>query len=137
MVVQFNAGSNDTVAQNVANVLNAQVGSSGVIVFFDGTQPAATTDADDGTELASCALSATPFVYDSGGDFHADTISDGTVVADGTALYWRVKTGGGTVVFQGACNITAAEIIFNTIDWLTSETVSITSFTFLSILAGD
>jgi len=86
-------------------------GGAGSIEIREGTAPTACEDGDTGTLLATLAFGATAFGGAADGTdkatVTANTISDETNAAAGTAGYFRVKNGGGTVVLQGTVTATA------------------------------
>jgi hypothetical protein len=94
--------------------LNAAIGVTGVMRFFDGTAPLTCEDADDGFLVVENALNATPIQAPSGlvADFGA--IEDGIAVANGTVQYARVYDSGGTTcVLQFTCGVSGEEIVFD------------------------
>lgn len=128
---------NDTNTTNFVSVMNSNLGGSAEIHFFDGILPGACEDADDGTLLASLAMSASPFASPSGNAFSANAITPNTVVADGTITYFRMKTGGGTCLLQGSAGTDSLRnIVFDNEDVLIGDTVSVTSFDVLLITGG-
>ena len=72
-----------------------------VLVLRTGSAPAATTDADTGTLLATFTLPDPAFPSPSGGNASAASIPDATGAAAGTIGHYRVKNGSGTVIWQG------------------------------------
>lgn len=114
-------------------LLNA--GGAGNIKIFQGSAPAATTDADAGTLLAQLTLSATAFpgsVDDTVGNAlaTANTITaDSSANNTGTAQYFRAYSGAGTCIFQGSCGTSAADMILNTTAVVAGAVVSCSAWT--------
>jgi len=105
-------------------------GGAGSLQFRTGSAPTNTTDADSGTLLATCALSATAFGAASSGTATAAAIaSDTNVDASGTPGHFRAKSGAGTVVLQGSVGTSGADANFNSTSWVAGGTVAISSMT--------
>lgn len=119
-----------------ATGLNGYIGSGANIIIYAGTAPASARAALSGnTVLATLALSATPFsgFADDGSANEVATfgaITNAVAAATGTAVFWRiVKSDGTTVVMQGTCGVSGAELNLNTVNITTGSTVQITSGT--------
>jgi len=124
-------------ASDLRTCLNGQLGIAGVVHFFDGILPSGPADPDDGTELVTCAMASTPFLYFSGNAFEADTIAPGTVFADGTLAYWRMKDSLGNVVAQGSCGTSGlSDIVFDNDAVLIGDTVTVTDFSATLVIGG-
>jgi len=122
----------DDMATEFVALLNAGLGSAGELHIFDGTLPDDTEDADAGTLLVVLTLSSTAVSGPFGGTFIGfNTITAGTVVANGTAGYFRFKDSGGTTWLQGTCaEVPAAgDLLFSDATFAISESVGITFFT--------
>jgi len=137
MSMQFSSALQDTVTTNLVSALNGELGATANIHFFDGVQPAACSDADDGTELVLCQMDPTPFAAASGNVFSANTIAPGTVIADGDLLYFRMKDAGLDVIAQGSCGIAAENIVFDDGDVTIGDTVTVTAFDVTVLLVGS
>lgn len=112
------------------------VGTSPQIIIYSGTAPASARAALSGnTVLATLACAATPFASftDDGSANYVATfaaIANAIAAATGTATFWRlVKSDGTTVVMQGTCGTSGAEMNLNTTAITSGSTVSITSGT--------
>ena len=99
-------------------------------VQIRNTAASTPADAGAGTLLATVTASATAFGAASSGvatanDFTPDSSADAT----GNAVQWRFLSGGGTVIMQGTCGTSGADMNFNTVSIVATGTVDITSFT--------
>lgn len=88
------------------------VGGAGTIEIRTGSAPADCETADSGTLLAVLDFGATAFGGATDGTdkatVTANTITDeASAITTGTAGYFRVKNGSGTVVLQGTVTATA------------------------------
>lgn len=102
----------------------------GELFIRTGAEPAATTDADSGTLLATLTFSTTAFGAASSGTATADTItSDTNAAATGTAAHFRAKNAAGTTVFQGTVGTSGADINFDSVSIIAGGTVAISSLT--------
>jgi hypothetical protein len=103
---------------------------AGTIVFRTGSAPAATTDADTGTLLATLTFTDPAFGAAASGTATADTIaSDTNIDATGTAGYWRIKDSDAEVHAQGSVGTSGADINFNSLSFVAGGTCAITSLT--------
>lgn len=117
--------------------------NSGVIDIRSGALEGNTGDSDTGTLLSSgCTFGSTAFAAAVDGGTTgimtstANAIaSDTNAAASGTAGHFRIKVSG-TVVAQGTCDTSAADMIFNTTTINAGDTIAITSFT-ISIPDGS
>lgn len=112
------------------------VGASPLLIVYAGTAPASARAALSGnTVLATLACAATPFssFTDDGSANEVATfaaIASAAAAATGTAVFWRlVKADGTTVVMQGTCGVSGAELNLNTTSITAGSTVSVTSGT--------
>lgn len=117
----------------MVNALTALIdGGSGAgsISFRTGTAPAATTDADSGTLLATCPMSDPSFGAASSGTATANAItSDTNVDASGTAGHFRIKDSNAVTIVQGTVGTSGADIDFNSTTWVAGGTVAMSSLT--------
>jgi hypothetical protein len=119
------------------NALTAllNVTTAGTIQIFTGAMPTNTEAADTGTKLSTLTFSVTSFgaaatsTSPRGATATAAAItSDSSAAATGTAGYFRAKSSAGTVVIQGNCGTSAADMIMNTTSIVTGGTVSCSSY---------
>lgn len=107
------------------------------VQFFTGSAPAALTDPDSGTLLATTVMSDPAFgpagaITD--GLATANSIApDEAVAADGIAGYWRAKDSTGVVVAQGSCGLegSGADAEFDNTELTVGGTLAILSMTVL------
>lgn len=103
--------------------------SNGVIQIRSGSMPLLTSDPDAGSLLAELDMSEPSMLAAASKAVAADTISPGTVIADGTATHFRVKDSNGVVVLQGTVGTSAADMILNTTTFTSGGQCQINSFT--------
>ncbi len=99
----------------------------------------ATSISDDDTNyklLAVLTFSDPAFGAASLGTATASAITqDSSVNKSGTAEFWRAKDSSGTVVLQGSCGTSGADLNFNTTTFVQGGTCQVTSFT-VTVPAG-
>src|SRR3989304_34152 len=112
-------------------------GTAGYIAIWEGTEPAtpstAITDGVGGYNLlAELTMSATAFSsYTNGVATAAAITGDTSANKTGTAQFFRLHTqSGGTVIFQGTCGTSSADLVFNSVAITTGSAVNITSLPF-------
>jgi len=119
------------------NAITALLGTApGVIEIFTGTPPANTLASDTGTKLSTLTLSSTAFptavdgVSNGLATATANAItSDSSAANTGTAGYFRAKTSAsGTVIVQGTCGTSSADMIMNTTSIVAGDTVACSSW---------
>lgn len=124
-----------TLAKAGLNAITALF-NSGVIDIRSGALEATCGTGDAGTLLSSgCTFGSTAFGAASDGTTTgimtstANAIaSDTNAAASGTAGHFRVKVSG-TVVAQGTCDTSSADMIMNTTTINSGDTVAISAFT--------
>lgn len=108
------------------------IGATAVLRIFTGSAPAATTDADSGTELVEMTLPADWMAAASGGSkVLAGSWSD-TAAAAGDAGYFRIYDSTGTTCgIQGTCSGTGGggEMTLNNASIAVSQVVTVVTFT--------
>lgn len=119
------------------------VGGTGNLFIRSGAQPAATLTADSGTLLSTLPMSATAFPASTSLTTNgiitatANAITtDTNAAASGTAGHFRIKSGGGTVIYQGNVGTSGADLNLNTTTINAGDTISITSF-LVTLPCGD
>lgn len=126
-----------SVAQAFADLIGASMdGGPGAatVKVYTGSQPAHVEDSATGTLLATFTLNdpstAAAFVgsptFIVAGWETTPTIS-ATVVATGTAGWFRVATSAGTAVFDGACGVGSGEFDLSSVSWTSGDTVTLDS----------
>lgn len=118
-------------------------GGTGNLFIRSGSPPATTLTADSGTLGATLPMSATAFGASTSlttnglATATANAItSDTNAAASITAGHFRIKSGGTTVIFQGTCGTSAADLIMNTTTITAGDTVAVTSFK-ITLPCGD
>lgn len=102
----------------------------GTLTIRTGSAPTNTTDSDSGTLLATLTFNTTAFGAASSGVATANSItSDTNVDASGTAGHWRIKNAAGTVIAQGTCGTSGADINFDSVTFVAGGTAAISSLT--------
>jgi hypothetical protein len=118
--------------------ITAQIGSSGKLRIYDGTQP---TDADTalGAQvlLADLALTADAFADASAGTATANAItSDTSANATGTATWGSFLTSGDVRKIDFSVGTSSANLILNSVAIQSGATVSVSAFTFTIPMQG-
>lgn len=125
---------NPHIKQSTANFMldkiNTDVGASGFLRIYDGTQPAGPDTALGAqVKLAELALSATAFAAAAGGSLVANTISDDTSAdATGTATWATFVTAAGVRILDVGVAAAGADISLNTVNIQVGAKVSVTSY---------
>lgn len=108
------------------------LGSSPLVLIYDGTQPAGPgTAIGSQVLLAELTCSATPAPATSGGVITFNSITqDSSANATGTASWYRLATSGGTGVVDGTVGTSGSDLNLTTTSIVLGGPVSITSFTY-------
>lgn len=107
-------------------------GGAGTCEVRTGAPPATPATADSGTLLGTCTFSATAFGAASNGTATAAAItSDTNADASGDAGHFRVKDGGGNVIFQGTAGVSGdtPDMVFDNKSIVAGGTIAISTFT--------
>lgn len=106
-----------------------QGSGAGFIKFYAGTIPANPESSPVGSLLATLTFSKPAFGTVSNSISTAATITNGTVVANGTVGWFRITDSAGTALFDGTVTVTSGggDLTFNTIIWVAGGTIGITS----------
>ncbi len=120
------------VRNDMLNQLNTEIGASGLLRVYSGTQPATPDTALSGnTLLAELTLSATAFAAASGGVVTANAIGDDTDAnATGTATFASFVSAGGTRVVDVSVGSSGADLNLNTVSIVQHALVRVTGYTF-------
>lgn len=118
------------------NQIASQIGASGFLRIYSGTQPANPDTALSGnTMLANMPCSATFAPNASGGVLTANTISTETAADNsGTATWASLVTAGGTRIVDMSAGVSGTDLILNTAAISAGAAVSCSS---LTITSGD
>jgi hypothetical protein len=108
------------------------VGGAGSLRIYDGTMPADANAALSGnTLLAQLTMNATAFGAAAAGVATANAITqDSSADASGTASFFRVLSGGATVVMQGSVGTSAANLVLNSVVISAGAAVSVSALTY-------
>jgi hypothetical protein len=114
-----------------AVVGSIDTGGAGTLRIYDGTIP---TNADTAVGaqniLSEHTMSATAFGAASDGVATAAAIgSDTSANTTGTAAWFRITSGAGTTIMDGTVGTAAADLIVNTVSFVSGANVDIDSFT--------
>lgn len=110
-------------------------GTAAVFRILDGSVPADADTAETGTLGGTLTCSATASAAaadaDPGAEMVFNSITDDSSADNSiTTTYFRLLTQtGGTVIAQGACSTSGAELNWNTVSITAGSTLSITAFT--------
>lgn len=126
MAIQFRTSLRNT----MANDISTDAGANSVIRIYSGTPPANPGTALSGNTLLgtlNCGATFAPAAV--GGVLTANAISnDISADADGTATFFRLlQSDLTTVVMQGTVGTSSADMIVNSVAFVTGGTISITS----------
>jgi hypothetical protein len=115
---------------NMADI-TTQLSTTAYLLIYNGAAPANCGTASSGTLLASLPCSNPFGAGPSGGVLTASTITTTNAGNTGTAGYWRLCTSsaGTTVVAQGTCGTSGADLNFTSTSLVSGQPVAVTSFT--------
>lgn len=134
MAVKFSAA----VKNGMLDAIETAISTSAVLKIRSGAAPAAITDADAGTVLATLTLPSDWMAAASGGSkAKAGTWEDASADATGTAAHFRIYASNGTTQhIQGTITATGGggDMTLDNTSIASGQTVTITSFT---ITAGN
>jgi hypothetical protein len=119
-----------TTRNNMLDELVADIGASGLVNIYSGTQPAGPgTAISSQTLLAVCTLAATAGTVASGVLTFGSITADSSANASGIASWFRITTSGGTAIYDGTIGTSSADMIVNTTTVTAGGPFSITSGT--------
>jgi hypothetical protein len=127
MALQFS----QTLLNDRANKITADVGASGYLEIYTGSIPANCAAATTGALLVTLDL-ANPFAPGASAGVLSPTLpANMNAVATGTAGYWRIfESDNATCVVQGTVGTSGADMILNTLSLVSGGPVQISSWTF-------
>jgi hypothetical protein len=131
MAIQFNASGRNAILQ----AIETEIKGSAVVRFYTGAQPVSAGAADSGTRLATMQLPADYLGTPTSGTSDKSGTWSTTVSAAGVPGHFRMFNSAETVNYvQGAITSTAGagDLKFDAIDWVTAQTVTINSWTFVA-----
>jgi hypothetical protein len=131
MALQYSTALRD----NQMNTIETTVSTTGTLEIRSGAVPANCAAADTGSALAIITLPADWLTASSSGTVtKSGTWADSSADNTGTAAYFRIKAGGGTVHMQGTVGTSASDMIVDNVSFNSGQAFSITTF---SITAGN
>lgn len=111
------------------NLISSQIGTSGKLVLYSGTQPTNPDTALSGnTTLAALTCSSTFAANASSGVLTANSISSATASATGTATWASLQTSGGTRIVDMSVGTSGADLNLATVSIVSGATISVSSF---------
>jgi len=126
--LKYSNGTRDAQQQG----LITYAGTGAKIHLYTGTQPANANTALSGNTLLATLDVSGSFGTDSNGTITVSSIGNTTAVATGTATFFRItKSDGTTVVMDGSVGTSNADMIFNTVSFVTGDIVAISSGTII------
>ena len=127
----------DAAANAAANALLA-LANDGTLKIYGGAKPANANTALSGQTLLSTHNLSTPaFGNAAAGTAAANAIADATAVATGAATWFRVYTAGGSAVFDGTVGTAGSNLNLNSTAIQINAKVSIASYNFSVLEAGQ
>lgn len=127
-----------SVKNGMLDAIETAIGTSAVLKIRTGSAPAAISDADSGTALATCTLPSDWLAAASGGSkAKSGTWEDTSADATGTAGHFRIYASDGTTQhMQGTVTITGGggDMTVDNTSFASGQAFTVTSFT---ITAGN
>jgi hypothetical protein len=112
-----------TATQAMGAALATDIGSAATIEIRTGTKPATPETTVTGTLLATVTISGS--FTSTGGVLTAADPAAASVVATGTAGYFRLKTSGGTAKVDGTVSTTGADMNLSSTSLISGGTVDL------------
>jgi hypothetical protein len=116
----------------ILNAVNTSVGTTAVMNFYAGVQPADVSSATTAANTVVATLSFTStsaFGAAAAGVLTANSITSDTSAAGGTATWFSVCKSTGARVIDGSVGVSTSDIIVNSTSIATGATVALTAFT--------
>jgi hypothetical protein len=110
-------------AQAVGAALATDIGSAATIEIRSGSKPATPETAASGTLLSTVTISGS--FSSSGATLTAADPASASVVATGTAGYFRLKTSGGTAKIDGTVGTSGADMNLSSVSLVSGGTVDL------------
>lgn len=114
------------------DAITTQIGTSGKLRIYSGTQPA--TGGTATTLLVDLPLSATAAPAAASGVLTLNAITTTNASATGTASWFRILTSANGILIDGTVGTSGADLNLNTLSLVSGGPVAISSFT---ITAGN
>jgi hypothetical protein len=116
----------------ILNAVNTSVGTTAVMNFYAGVQPADVSSATTAANTVVATLSFTStsaFGAAAAGVLTANSITSDTSAAGGTVTWFSVCKNTGARVIDGSVGVSTSDIIVNSTSIATGATVALTAFT--------
>ena len=114
------------------NGLITYAGTGALINIYAGSQPANANTAISGQTLLVTLTVSGSFGTDSNGTITLSAVTNGTAVATGTAVFFRItKSDTTTVVMDGSVATSDADLVLNNTSIATGQVVSISAGTII------
>ena len=128
MTVRISSALASAMADQVEAKVSAGA-AAGTLKVYTGAQPATVATAPSGTLLATFTLTDPAFAAAAAGvaNLDADPDLSTTVAADGTAGWFRIADSDGNAALDGSVGTSAADLIFDSVAWVTGGTVNLTT----------
>jgi hypothetical protein len=110
-------------AQAMGAALATDIGSAATIEIRSGSKPATPETAASGTLLSTVTISGS--FSSSGATLTAADPASASVVATGTAGYFRLKTSGGTAKIDGTVGTSGADMNLSSVSLVSGGTVDL------------
>lgn len=113
--------------------ITSSIGSAGLMKIYDGTQPASPDTAVGVQVLLATLTMGSPFAPASSSAhpsvLTANAISSATAGNTSTATWFRLTASGGTACVDGSVGTSSADLILNSTNITSGQTVSVSSLT--------
>lgn len=112
------------------DAIETAIGTSAILKIRTGSVPAAVSDADTGTVLATANLPSDWMAAASSGvKAKSGTWQDTSADATGTAGHFRIYASDGTTChIQGTVGVSAADMIVDSVSFVSGQTFTVTQF---------
>lgn len=128
MAYRLSTAARNAAADAIADLID--VGGAGTMRVRTGAQPTNVGDADTGTLLGTVTFSATAFGVASTGVVTAASItSDTTADNSGTAVSFRLYTGGGSIHSDGSAGQGSGDMNFDNNTIVAGGVIAVSSMT--------
>jgi hypothetical protein len=116
----------------ILNAVNTSVGTTAVLNFYAGVQPADVSSATTAANTVVATLSFTStsaFAAASAGVLTANSITSDSSAAGGTTTWFSICKNTGARVVDGSVGVSASDVVLNSTSIATGATVALTAFT--------
>jgi hypothetical protein len=119
-----------TARHGALDAIRVSVGTTCAFVLYAGAQPADVSTATTAANVSVASLScASGFATAAASALTANTITDDSSAAGGSANWFSIEDNGGNRIIDGEVGTSGADLNLNSQTITTGATVSITSFT--------